>query len=378
MSFEFEKYPFEKLRELTADITPNSSYKHIALTVGEPKFETPQFIIDRVCKEGAKFRSYPKSAGEDELKSAMKGFVAKRFGINLGDDEIIPTLGTREVLFNFPQFLLFSKEKPVMAYTNPFYQIYEGAAIASRAKIHLLELTEKNGFKPKKDPAVLKECDLVILNFPNNPTGAVMSIDELQEWAMLAQKYDFVLLNDECYSEIYMHVPPPSILQAAKKAGLDDFHNIICVNSISKRSSAPGLRSGFIAGDRKILDGYMRYRTYAGAVNGIPLQLAAAAAWSDEVHADSFRAKYGKNARLASEILGYPVIEAAFYVWLKVKDDEKAARKLLEKYNLTVLPGSYLGREGAGRGYIRIALVESEENMKDALSRVKKYMNEDE
>lgn len=378
MSFNFEKYPFEKLRELLSGITPNNNYSQIALTIGEPKFDTPQFIIDKACKEGAKYRIYPKSAGEEELKNAMSGFFKKRFDIALGDEEIIPTLGTREVLFNFPQFLLFSKPNPVMAYTNPFYQIYEGAALASRAKIHLLELTKENNFKPKKDVEILKESDLVILNFPNNPTGSVMSLDELCEWVELAKEHDFVLLNDECYSEIYMNTPPPSILQAAKKVGVDDFANILCVNSISKRSSAPGLRSGFIAGDKRILKDYMQYRTYAGITAGIPLQLAAASAWNDEEHVEVFRQKYKKNAKLASEILEYPQIDATFYMWLKVKDDEKAAQNLLQKYNLTVLPGSYLGRNGAGKGYIRIALVESEEKIKDALSRLKKYMQEDE
>ena len=377
MSFNFEPYPFEKLRSLLADVTPSPDYSPIVLTVGEPKFDTPKLITETLCKEAAGLRYYPKSAGEPELNDAMRGFVARRFGVELESCELIPTLGTREVLFNFPQFLLFGKENPVMAYTNPFYQIYEGAAIASRARVITLDLTEENGFLPEKDPEVLKQCDLVILNYPNNPTGAVMSLEEMTEWVKLAQEYDFVLVNDECYSEIYLDTPPHGILEAAKKAGVHDFHNIICVNSISKRSSAPGLRSGFIAGDRTILDGYGKYRTYVGAAPGLPLQKAAAAAWSDEAHAASFRQMYRANARLASEILDYPAIDATFYVWLKVDDDEAAARKLLSEFNITVLPGSYLGRGGAGKGYIRIALVENEATMREALLRLKKFMDRD-
>lgn len=377
MGFAFEKYPFEKLRELLADVTPSSHYAPVVLTVGEPKFDTPIFITEAVCKEAPKFRYYPKSAGEAELNEAMLGFVKRRFGIELDGSELIPTLGTREVLFNFPQFLLFDKTDPVMAYTNPFYQIYEGAAIASRAKVHTLDLNEENGFKPVIDRETLAECDLVILNFPNNPTGSVMGMEEMVTWVKLAQELDFVLLNDECYSEIYMETPPVSILEAAKAAGVEDFHNILCLNSISKRSSAPGLRSGFIAGDREILKGYRQYRTYVGAAPGLPLQLAAAAAWNDEAHVENFRQMYRKNAVLAAEILDYPKIDATFYVWLKVDDDKEAARKLLKNYNITVLPGSFLGRNGAGEGYIRIALVESEEVMRDALTRLKKFIDRD-
>ena len=377
MGFAFEKYPFEKLRELLADVTPNPAYSPVVLTVGEPKFDTPALITESVCREAPKFRYYPKSAGETELNDAMLGFVKRRFGVELSTEELIPTLGTREVLFNFPQYLLFDKPSPVMAYTNPFYQIYEGAAIASRAKVHTLELTEANGFKPEIDKKLLAECDLVILNFPNNPTGSVMGMEEMVTWVRLAQELDFVLLNDECYSEIYMDTPPISILEAAVEAGVKDFHNILALNSISKRSSAPGLRSGFIAGDREILKGYMQYRTYVGAAPGLPLQLAAAAAWNDEAHVEGFRQMYCKNAALAAEILDYPKIDATFYVWLKVGDDKEAARKLLKDFNITVLPGSFLGRKGAGEGYIRIALVESEEVMRDALTRLKKFIDEE-
>jgi N-succinyldiaminopimelate aminotransferase len=377
MSFNFETYPFEKLRALVAEVVPNSNYEPIALTIGEPKFDTPQFILDALSKELKGFRYYPKSAGEPELKDSMQNFVKRRFKLTLQSNELIPVTGTREVLFNFPQYLLFSTKNPVMAFTNPFYQIYEGAALASRAKIVHLDLLKENKFLPNKDPEILKNCDLVILNFPNNPTGANMQMSELEAWVRLAQEHDFVLLNDECYSEIYTNKAPHSLLEAAKNIGVDDFHNILVVNSLSKRSSAPGLRSGFIAGDAKILKGYMQYRTYVGAASGLPIQKAAAAAWSDEKHVEEFRKKYIQNIELAKEILNYPNIESTFYVWIEVKDDLKAAKELLERYNISVLPGSFLGRNGIGCGYIRIALVEEPTRMKSALEHIAIYLKED-
>ena len=189
-----------------------------------------------------------------------------------------------------------------MADTNPFYQIYEGAAIASRAKTIYLNLNEANNFKPEIDEDKLRECDLVILNFPNNPTSSVLSLDELGEWVTLALKYDFVLLNDECYSEIYTDAPVPSLLEAAKFIGNDEFKNTLVINSISKRSSAPGLRSGFIAGDANILKEYMKYRTYVGCASPLPLQDAAAAAWKEEEHVAHAREIYKENFKMAKEI----------------------------------------------------------------------------
>jgi aspartate/methionine/tyrosine aminotransferase len=376
VSFNFETYPFEKLRALVADIAPNPDYSPVSLTIGEPKFDTPQFILDKVTKELNGFRYYPKSAGEPELKSAMLDFVKRRFHTSLNAGELLPVTGTREVLFNFPQFLLFSIKNPVMAFTNPFYQIYEGAAIASRAKIVHLDLLEENSFLPKKESEVLKDCDLVILNFPNNPTGANMLLDELVEWVKLAQEYDFVLLNDECYSEIYTDIPPVSLLEAAIVAGVEDFHNILVINSLSKRSSAPGLRSGFIAGDEVILKEYLQYRTYVGAASGLPIQKAAAVAWMDDTHVEKFRKKYCENIELARSILNYPTIEATFYVWIRVDDDLKSARVLLERYNIAVLPGSFLGRDGVGSGYIRIALVEEPSVMRAALENIATYLKD--
>ena len=280
----FEPYPFEKLNNLLENITPNKNYEPSALTIGEPQFETPDFIQKALCQNSSQLRKYPKIAGEENLRAAQRKFVKTRFSVTLSDEQIIPTFGTREVLFNFPQFFLFDKKEPTIAFTNPFYQIYEGAAIASRAKTIYLNLTKENNFKPEIDEKKLSACHLVILNFPNNPTSSTLTLQELGEWVKLALKYNFVLLNDECYSEIYTAKPVPSLLEASLYVGNCAFKNMLVINSISKRSSAPGLRSGFIAGDESILKEYINYRTYIGCASPLPLQSAAAVAWSDEEH----------------------------------------------------------------------------------------------
>ncbi len=373
---QFETYPFEKLALLLEGITPKPEYDPITLTIGEPQFKTPEFIVEALCENGASLKKYPKTSGEPQLREAMRGFVKRRFHIELDDSQIVPTFGTRELLFNFPQFLLFETENPMMAFTNPFYQIYEGAAIASGAKVLHLNLVKENGFLPAVEEAQLAGCDLVILNFPNNPTASVMDIERMAEWVRLALEHDFVLLNDECYSEIYTHRPPPSILQASIEADNPAFKNVLAVNSLSKRSSAPGLRSGFIAGDDEILRRYLRYRTYVGCASPLPLQAAAAAAWSDEEHVMGFREKYRENFEIAAEILGVSVPEATFYLWLEVGDELEFAKRLYERYNVKVLPGSFLGREGIGQGYVRIALVEDAPRTIDALKRIKACLDE--
>ncbi|MDD2790398.1 MAG: succinyldiaminopimelate transaminase [Sulfurimonas sp.] len=377
----FEPYPFEKLTSLLQNIEVTKKYEPIALTIGEPQFQTPAFIQKALCDNAALLQKYPKTAGEESLIKSQLDFIAKRFHTQLKPSELIPTFGTREVLFNFPQFLLFDIKEPVMAYTNPFYQIYEGAAIASRAKVIHLNLTEANSFKPEIAETQLATCDLVILNFPNNPTSSVLSIEELAVWVKLALKHDFVLLNDECYSEIYTDQPIPSLLEASTFAGNSNFKNVIVINSISKRSSAPGLRSGFIAGDAAILSEYIKYRTYIGCASPLPLQSAAAAAWSDEAHVAASREIYKENFVLAKEILGIEMPEATFYIWLKVADALAFTQKLYKEYNVKVLPGEYLARENAdgenpGKGFVRIALVENPQITKEALMRIKECLGE--
>ncbi len=376
---QFQPYPFEKLNTLLADIEPNGEYAASSLTIGEPQFKTPKFIQQKLCESSAFLKKYPKTAGETVLKEAMRGFVSRRFGVNLGDEELIPVFGTREVLFNFPQFLLFDKPNPVMAFTNPFYQIYEGAAIASRAKVHYINLTKENNFKPVIDKEKLKECDLVILNFPNNPTSSVLTLEELKEWATLSLELDFVLLNDECYSELYTATPPPSLLQAAKAIGNESLKNTLVINSISKRSSAPGLRSGFIAGDKEILKNYMQYRTYVGCASPLPLQYAAAEAWGEETHVETAREVYRNNFQIAKEILSIPVPEATFYIWLEVPNALEFTKTLYKDYNVKVLPGEFLSRDddgvNPGKDFVRIALVENDTKTKEVLQRVKKALH---
>ncbi len=373
----FEKYPFERLTEILADITPNENYELSALTIGEPKFETPDFIQETLKQSTSLLKKYPASAGIPELKDSMINFVNKRFDVTLDYTQIIPTFGTREVLFNFPQFALFDIKNPTIAFTNPFYQIYEGAAIASRAEVIHIDLVKENNFKAHLSDEQLKKCDLVVLNFPNNPTSASMSKEELGEWVEKALKYDFILINDECYSEIYFddNNKPASLLEASILVGNDKFKNVLVMNSISKRSSAPGLRSGFIAGDAKILKNYMQYRTYVGCASPVPLQYAAADAWNEESHVEYFRSIYKKNFELAREILGVKTPQATFYIWLEVDDEIEFTRNLYKEKNIKVLPGSFLGREGIGKGYVRIALVENAQKTEEVLKRLKDFID---
>ncbi|CAI6155090.1 MAG: LL-diaminopimelate aminotransferase [uncultured Sulfurimonas sp.] len=376
----FEPYPFEKLNNLLKNIIPNPNLTPSILTIGEPQFETPAFIQKSLIDNAPLLKKYPKTGGEVNLREAIRAFVKRRFNTNLSDAELIPCFGTREVLFNFPQFLLFDIENPVMAYTNPFYQIYEGAALATRSSVIHLNLTKENNFKPKINEKELAECDLVILNFPNNPTTSTLTLDELGVWVKLALKHKFVLLNDECYSEIYANTPSPSLLEASTHVGNSEFKNVLVINSISKRSSAPGLRSGFIAGDEEILKKYMKYRTYIGCASPLPLQSAAAAAWNDEEHVIAARKIYKENFIIAKEILGTEIPSATFYLWIEVKDALAFTKKLYEKYNVKVLPGEFLARDNRkeknpGLGYIRIALVENQEKTRSALERIKECLN---
>ncbi|MFW3382641.1 succinyldiaminopimelate transaminase [Aliarcobacter butzleri] len=373
----FEKYPFEKLNELLKDIVPNEKYELSVLTIGEPKFETPQFIQDKLKETSSFLRKYPSTIGEPFLRESMINFVKNRFNVSLKMSQIIPTFGTREVLFNFPQFALFDKKNPVIAFTNPFYQIYEGAAIASRAEVIHINLTKENNFKANLSDEELKRCDLVILNFPNNPTSASMDIDELGIWVKKALEFDFILVNDECYSEIYFeeNTKPASLLEASIKVGNSEFKNVLVMNSISKRSSAPGLRSGFIAGDETILKDYLQYRTYIGCASPVPLQEAAAVAWNDQNHVTEFRKIYKRNFEIAQEILGIPTPEATFYIWLEVENDLEFTKNLYKEKNIKVLPGSFLGRGGLGKEYVRIALVENEEKTKESLKRLKDFID---
>jgi len=374
--YNFEKYPFERLNELLKDVTPNSKYELSSLTIGEPQFSTPDFIQNELKESSELLNKYPKSSGENYLKEAMRSFISKRFNVEIQNEEIIPTFGTREVLFNFPQFLLFGKENATIAYPNPFYQIYEGAAIASNAKTIHMDMTKENNFLVTLTVEQMKSADLVILNYPSNPTSATISKQELVKWVENAIKYDFVLINDECYSELYFEesTKPISLLEACIEAGNNTFKNCLVLNSISKRSSAPGLRSGFIAGDKDILKDYMKYRTYVGCALPLPLQKTAALAWNDEEHVEVFRKIYKENFVIAQSILGTEIPEATFYLWLEVEDELKFTQELYKEENIKVLPGSFLGRNGIGKDYIRIALVENNDKTTKVLTRLNEFM----
>jgi len=373
----FETYPFEKLTQLLDGIIPNNNFKPSSLTIGEPQFQTPQFIQDELKDTTSFLNKYPKSSGEDFLKDSMINFVKKRFDVKLNHNEIIPTFGTREVLFNFPQFWLFEKENPTIAFPNPFYQIYEGAAIASRAKIIHMNMTKENNFLVSLADDEMRRCDLVILNYPNNPTSANISRKELENWAKKALEFNFILINDECYSELYFdnNKKPVGLLEVCQTIGNETFKNCLVLNSISKRSSAPGLRSGFIAGDEAILKEYMKYRTYVGCALPLPLQKTATIAWNDEKHVQDFRDIYKKNFEIAKEILNIKIPEATFYIWLEVDNELKFTKELYKQKNIKVLPGSFLGRNGIGQGYVRIALVEDAKNTREILKRLKDFID---
>ena len=366
----FSPYPFEKLNELIKDIKPRKEV--VKLSIGEPQFSTPPFIQDELKNNAHMLSKYPSSLGVEELRIAQMDFVKRRFKIELCPFELIPTFGTREVLFNFPVFLLSDVKDSNIAFPNPFYKIYEGAAIASKSNIIYMNIDASNNFKPSLKEEDLKKVDLVILNSPNNPTGSTLSLDELCEFVQLALKYNFVVLNDECYSEIYESTPPYSILQASMACGNNTFKNVISVNSISKRSSAPGLRSGYIAGDREILKKYAIYRTYTGCASPLPLQMASIAAWRNDCYSDFFRKIYAANLKLAREILNVDVKPYTFYVWLKVEDDIDFTTRLYQEEGILVLPGSFLGSNGAH--YIRIALVFNEIKTKEILLRLKNWI----
>ncbi|RAX59200.1 hypothetical protein CCZ01_00180 [Helicobacter monodelphidis] len=366
---EFEKYPFEKLQEILKGIQP-APIQPISLTIGEPQFTTPQPIQQAFKDASDLLNRYPASQGEKGLKDAIIDYIIRRYKISLSDSEVVLSFGTREVLFNLPQYLLFDRTNPVIAHPNPFYQIYEGAAKISRARTIYMDLTPENHFTPQLTKQQMEEVDIVILNSPNNPTGKALTQEELAQWVLNALEYNFVIISDECYSEIYTNSPPHSILEASRSVGNHSFKNILAINSISKRSSAPGLRSGYVAGDAEILRGYRRFRTYIGCAVPLPLQRAATVAWSDDSAAITARKVYAQNLSLAQELLGVEIQPFTFYVWLFVKDDVKFTQELYAKHAITTLPGSFLGRDGAGKGFVRIALVYETQQCKEALTRL--------
>jgi N-succinyldiaminopimelate aminotransferase len=382
-------YPFEKLKALKADATPPEALSHIALSIGEPKHATPSIISEAVLTHLHHLSSYPATLGSLELRQAIIGWLNNRFGLPYGSlstgKNILPVNGTREALFAFAQAMIDPAAKSLVLMPNPFYQIYEGAALLAGAEPQYLNCDEQNGFIPDFDAIsdeTWKRCRILYLCSPGNPTGAVIDMKTQQRLIELAHKHDFIIASDECYSEIYYDEqnPPAGLLQAAAEMGNDSYSNCIVFHSLSKRSNAPGLRSGFVAGDANIIAAFLRYRTYHGCAMPLHHQAASSVAWKDEKHVQENRALYQAKFDAVLEILG-DVLEVArpdagFYLWPKTPIAETDfARRLYEEQNVTVLPGSYLSRDTAdgnpGRNRVRMALVAPLEECIEAAQRIK-------
>lgn len=391
-------YPFEKLAALKATVTPPADLKDIMLSIGEPKHEPPAFALDTLVKNLAKLSNYPTTKGIPELREAIANWASKRFTLNTGtftaDKHVLPVNGTREALFAFAQAIVDrSKPNPIVVSPNPFYQIYEGAAILSGAEPYFLNCTPDNNFIPDfaAVPAdIWQRTQLLFICSPGNPTGAVMTTAQLKELIALADQYDFVIASDECYSELYFDEqnPPAGLLQACAELGRDDFARCVVFHSLSKRSNLPGLRSGFVGGDAKILEKFLLYRTYHGCAMPVPTQLASVAAWQDEIHVienrEAYRQKFDAVLTILGDILDVKKPDASFYLWAKTSTNrtpikgEIFAQKLFEAQKVTVLPGSYLAREAngvnPGEDYVRMALVASLAECIDAAERIKKFV----
>lgn len=388
---KLQPYPFEKLASLKAGKQPDVE-GHIALSIGEPKHEAPGFVLASISNNLNEINRYPLTKGNLELRSTIANWLTRRFTLSatLVDPEqhILPVTGTREALFSFAQCFIDRNADALMLMPNPFYQIYEGAALLSGATPYFYNTVKENNYLPdfdSIDEATWKQCQIIYICTPGNPTGSVISKQQLINLIKLSQKHDFIIASDECYSEIYFdeNNPPTGLLEAAEECGNTDFSNCMVFHSLSKRSNLPGMRSGFVAGDAKLIKAYLLYRTYHGCAMPPVHQVASIEAWSDESHVKQNRALYTKKFEAVIDILN-PVIklslpDAAFYLWLNTPiDDETFARDLFSQQNVTVLPGSYLSRESdginPGKNHVRLALVASFDECITAAERIKQYI----
>jgi len=389
-----QPYPFERLTELKTGISPPQSLKHIALSIGEPQHPIPSFILETLSSRLADLGRYPTTVGMPMLREACARWLVRRFALPGGsvhpEAMVLPVNGTREALFAFAQAMIEPGEHALVVMPNPFYQIYEGAALLAGAEPYFLNTSARTDFLPDLDavPAVIWErCRLLYLCSPGNPTGAVMPLPQLQRAVELAQRYDFIVAADECYAELYRDdaAAPASLLNASLASGSRDFRRCVVFHSLSKRSSVPGLRSGFVAGDPELLKRFLLYRTYHGCAMPVPTQFASAAAWNDDAHASSNRALYREKYRavlpILSAVLALSEPDGGFYLWPEVgTNDEHFTRELFRQQHLTVLPGRYLARdahgENPGIGRVRISLVPPLTDCVEAANRIRRFIEE--
>jgi N-succinyldiaminopimelate aminotransferase len=391
---QLQPYPFEKLRALLGSVKPAADKRPIALSIGEPKHESPAFVTQTLADHLGDLAVYPSTLGLPALRQSIAQWCERRFGVPAGwldaERHVLPVNGTREALFAFTQAVVNRADEGLVVSPNPFYQIYEGAALLAGATPHYLPCLEASGFNPDFDavPAqVWQRCQILFLCSPGNPTGALVPLETLKKLIALADQYDFVIAADECYSELYFDEdhPPAGLLTACAELGRQDFHRCVVFHSLSKRSNLPGLRSGFVAGDARILKPFLLYRTYHGCAMPVPTQRASIAAWGDEAHVranrDQYRAKFDAVLDILQPVLDVQRPDGSFYLWAKVPGDDAAfARDLFETEHVTVVPGAYLSREvdgvNPGAGRVRMALVapladciEAAERIRDFLSR---------
>jgi N-succinyldiaminopimelate aminotransferase len=390
---QLQPYPFERLAQLKRGIAPPVGKAHIALSIGEPQHPTPPFIADTLTAHRQGLNRYPTIKGLPELREAIATWLIRRYGLLDGgvdpDTQVLPCAGTREALFAFAQCALDPRERPLVLMPNPFYQIYEGATLLAGAEPYFLNTTRETGYLPDFDAvpdAVWARCRLIYICSPGNPTGAVINGDAYRRLLELSERHGFIIASDECYSELYADesAPPPGLLQSACARGNTDFRNCIVFNSLSKRSNAPGLRSGFVAGDADLLRSFQLYRTYHGCALSLPIQQASLRAWQDESHvADNralYRQKFAAVYTILKDSLEVAIPPAGFFLWSRTRgDDQDFARELYAREHVTVLPGSYLSREAhgvnPGRHHVRMALVAPLEDCVAAAERIREFVH---
>lgn len=389
-----QAYPFEKLQSLHSECKPPENLKHIALSIGEPKHKAPAFVLKCLQENLEQLSAYPKTKGLDALRNTIAQWLAKRYRLSSNsinaDHHILPVSGTREALFSFTQAVISDQSNSLVFMPNPFYQIYEGACLLAGAKPHFLNSDISNGFIPDFEtiPATQwKNCQLLFICSPGNPSGAVIPIATLQKLQKLAVEHNFIIASDECYSELYHDeaTPPPGLLEACIANGDSSFKQCVVFHSLSKRSNLPGLRSGFVAGNAKIIAQYLRYRTYHGCTMPVPIQQASIDAWRDETHVQENRRFYREKFLAVHDILkGHLDINipaASFYLWPRTPiDDELFSQQLFDQQNVTVLPGKYLARSdnngvNPGSHHVRMALVAPLDECVEAAHRIKTFIN---